>query len=134
MAKPGPVCGYCPDFPRAELVDASEVYGPTYAGKFNIWQCRGCGAYVGAACGEDPRPLGTLANEETRKLRGRLRDAIKAEFAKLAAIPKKQKTVEHANRRRELDDLMTRVMRMQAEDCRKVLMTLVQTSEEMFVK
>lgn len=69
-----PVCPYCQA--DAVLCDASAVYGPTYAGKFNMWVCANypdCDSYVGChKDSADAKPLGTMANAELRKLRKRI--------------------------------------------------------------
>ncbi len=69
-----PVCPYC-NTPSV-LCDASAVYGPTYAGRFNMWVCANypdCDSYVGVHKDQAiPKPLGTMANAELRKLRKRV--------------------------------------------------------------
>lgn len=77
MAISGPVCPECGA--TAILQDASAVYGPKFAGKFNIWCCPKypeCDCYIGCAPGAAPAPLGTMANRETRKARKALYDAL----------------------------------------------------------
>lgn len=67
MSKPCPYCGKGPS-----LADSKEVYGKSYG---PIWICRDCNAYVGCHRGTC-RPLGTLANEETREARKRAHAAF----------------------------------------------------------
>lgn len=57
------ICPYC-DNP-AELKDSSVIYGKSYG---LVYICFSCNAYVGTHRNTD-RPLGTLANQELRKLR-----------------------------------------------------------------
>lgn len=59
------VCQYCNK--PAALVDSSVIYGSSYG---MIYLCGDCNAYVGVHKGTE-RPLGTLANEETREWRRR---------------------------------------------------------------
>jgi hypothetical protein len=63
MSKPCPYCGGHP-----KLADSQEIYGKSYG---PMWICRPCGAYVGCHKGTN-KPLGTLANAETRELRKRV--------------------------------------------------------------
>jgi hypothetical protein len=58
------LCPYC--HYEAELVSSKEFYGKDYGG--NLWVCHSCEAYVGTHKGTK-KPLGTLANKETRKWR-----------------------------------------------------------------
>ena len=133
MPVPGPLCSYCPDV-HAELVDAGEVYGEKYQGQFNLWLCRGCGAYVGAAKDGPPTPLGTLADAETRRLRNRLRDAIRAELVKLKRVPRRGSAAERKATYNSLHTTIHAVSRMQAEECRSRLMAIVSADEELFTK
>jgi uncharacterized protein DUF3268 len=58
-------CPYCGK--PAGLVDSKEVYRESYG---NIWLCRPCQAWVGVHKNDGKnRPLGTLANSETRHAR-----------------------------------------------------------------
>lgn len=60
------VCPYCQQ--PAKLVDSKVIYGTSYG---NMWLCRPCDAYVGVHKNDGlNRPLGTLANAETRRWRG----------------------------------------------------------------
>ena|SRR3990167_2372253 len=60
------ICPYCNG--TAEWVENKEIYGKNYGRSFMIYLCRSCHAYVG--CHENSRkPLGTLANAETRDWR-----------------------------------------------------------------
>lgn len=74
MPLEGPVCQYCNE--TAVMADASEVYGPKFEGRFNVWKCRNfpdCNAYVGIHENSvNFAPKGTLANEHLRKLRMRV--------------------------------------------------------------
>jgi hypothetical protein len=60
----GAVCPYC--LRATEMVDAAEVYGQSYAGRFWMYLCRPCDAYVGTHPGTT-RALGRLANKELRE-------------------------------------------------------------------
>lgn len=58
-------CPYCGKL--AALVDSKVVYRKSYG---NIWFCQPCRAWVGVHKDDGKnRPLGTLANEETRHAR-----------------------------------------------------------------
>lgn len=58
-------CPYCGRL--AGLVDSKEVYGKSYG---MIWMCHPCQAWVGVHKNDGQnRPLGTLANAETRHAR-----------------------------------------------------------------
>lgn len=60
------ICPYC--HKEAEWVENKEVYGRNYGHSFMCWLCRACNAYVG--CHQNSRrPLGTMANKETREWR-----------------------------------------------------------------
>lgn len=69
-----PTCPYC--HATAILADASAVYGPKFEGAFNLWICLNypdCDSYVGVHKDQiEPKPLGTMANAELRKLRKRV--------------------------------------------------------------
>lgn len=58
------LCLYCPSRPAAAFHETSNH---VYAGRDygSIWQCPGCGAYVGTH--PDGSPLGRLANHELRQ-------------------------------------------------------------------
>lgn len=60
-------CPYCGNL--AEWVENKEIYGKNY-GKSSVmcWLCRSCNAYVGCH-NNSKKPLGTMANAETRKWR-----------------------------------------------------------------
>lgn len=65
-------CPYCGR--RAKLVDSKEVYGQSHG---LIWLCRTCDARVGVHPESSQfKPLGTLANAETRAWRQRAHDAF----------------------------------------------------------
>lgn len=59
-------CTGCNVEVKARLVDANEIYGRTYPGKF--WICD-CGAYVGThyKTKNPTRPLGVLSTADIRK-------------------------------------------------------------------
>lgn len=57
-------CPYCNRTP--EFMTSKEFYGTDYGS--NVYVCRPCDAYVGTH-GRGKTPLGTLANEETRRWR-----------------------------------------------------------------
>jgi len=58
-------CPYCGKL--AGLVDSKEVYRESHG---NIWMCRPCQAWVGVHKNDGKnRPLGSLANAETRQAR-----------------------------------------------------------------
>ena len=59
------ICPYCGK--PAEYVDSKEIYGISYG---MIYLCRDCCAYVGCHRGSK-RPLGQLADADTRKWRHR---------------------------------------------------------------
>ena len=56
-------CLYCLN--RVEWVENKEIYGKNYGKSVMIWLCRKCDAYVGCH-NNTRRPLGTMANAETR--------------------------------------------------------------------
>ncbi len=56
----------------AELTDSAEIYGRSYG---PIWICRECRAYVGCHPGTT-KPLGTLADAETREWRSKAHAAF----------------------------------------------------------
>jgi len=59
-------CPYCRG--QAELVAGEEIYkGPKFQTTKKFWICRPCDAYIVAD--EQDRPVGTLANKNTRALR-----------------------------------------------------------------
>jgi hypothetical protein len=58
-------CPYCTK--QAALVDSSIIYKSSYG---FIWLCQNCDAYTGVhKSSRTFKPLGTLANKETRELR-----------------------------------------------------------------
>lgn len=57
-------CGYCGTRPK--LVTSKEFYGRDYG--TNVYLCKNCNAYV-TTHRFSTKPMGTLANEELRKLR-----------------------------------------------------------------
>ena len=59
-------CPYC-DKP-AMWVDNNQIYGRNYGKSYKVWLCKSCNAYVGCH-NNTKRPLGTMANEELRKMR-----------------------------------------------------------------
>lgn len=59
-------CPFCGE--PAEWVQNKEIYGKNYGESYMCWLCRPCDAYVG--CHQNTRrPLGTIANKETREWR-----------------------------------------------------------------
>lgn len=131
MPKPGPICPYCEGNPPSRLVDAGEVYGPRFAGKFNVWACvnyPGCDSYIGTK--EDSiEPCGTLADKELRELRKRLRAGINAELAAMSDLRKIPPRLRPAIRQyRILMQNLTREINYSTEQsCRKVLMLLMES-------
>ncbi len=120
-----PVCPYC-NTPSV-LCDASAVYGPKFEGKGNVWACANypeCDAYVGAAAGLQPTPLGTLANAELRGLRKRLRDRLR-----FIRDEKPQPTKVIQSQRREFTAQISRVNWMGDADCLAALAGLVGAEE-----
>ncbi len=132
MPVSAPLCPYCNA--RAVLCDASAVYGPKFEGRFNLWACVNypdCNAYVGVESGMDPRPLGTLANEELRKLRKKLRAATLERFGAAIKDPKFKRPKREAKRRREqFETTMKRINWSDEEECRRALMGLIAVPEE----
>lgn len=63
-----PACPFCA-YP-AELVTGKEVYKDAYYHNQRVWLCRPCDSYVGCHKGTK-RPLGELADKETREARKR---------------------------------------------------------------
>lgn len=60
------ICPFCNN--EAEWVENKEIYGKNFGKSYMIWLCRPCKAYVG--CHNNTKePLGTMANNELRKLR-----------------------------------------------------------------
>jgi len=58
-------CQYCGR--TAYLIDSAELFEKSYG---MVWACQPCGAWVGVHKGDGKnRPLGTLANAETRHAR-----------------------------------------------------------------
>lgn len=60
------ICPFC-DQP-ARWCENKEIYGRNYGKSYMVWLCKPCDAYVGCHC-NTKRPLGTIANAETRKWR-----------------------------------------------------------------
>lgn len=59
-------CPFC--LKPAEWVENKAIYGRNYGKSVMVWFCRPCNAYVG--CHQNTRrPLGTMANAETREWR-----------------------------------------------------------------
>lgn len=56
-------CPYCEA--NAVLIDSAQIHGRSFG---KVWACMPCGAWVGVHK-SDNRPLGTLANAETRYAR-----------------------------------------------------------------
>lgn len=63
---PEVMCPYCEG--EAEWVENKAVYGRNYGRSYMMWLCKPCDAYVGCH-NNTKKPLGTLANKETRKER-----------------------------------------------------------------
>lgn len=128
-----PTCPYCHS--EAVLCDASAVYGAKFEGKGNVWACAQypeCDAYVGAAQGMEPTPLGTLANTVLRGLRKSLRTRLKAErdaVPRAASAPKSQRR-EIGERVRELTNKINQVCWATDEECLSELARLVGGKEE----
>jgi hypothetical protein len=69
-----PLCPYCQG--PAKLTTGQELYRHRQdLRKALFWNCRACRAYVGCHRGTT-KPLGTLANLELRKARGRAHEAF----------------------------------------------------------
>lgn len=67
-------CDECAS-PSIALVDKKEVYGPFSEHDGELWMCLECRAYVSCHEGTD-RPMGTMANEATRRARVRAHKAF----------------------------------------------------------
>lgn len=66
-------CPFCGN--PAEWVQNKEIYGRNYGKSYMCWLCKPCDAYVG--CHENTRrPLGTIANKETREWRKKVHAVI----------------------------------------------------------
>ncbi len=62
------ICPFCKA--PAQWVENKEIYGRNYGNSFMVWLCKPCNAYVG--CHQNTqKPLGTMANAETREWRMR---------------------------------------------------------------
>lgn len=60
------ICPFCLN--PAKWVENKEVYGRNYGKSIMMWLCKPCDAYVGCH-NNTKKPLGTMANKETRKWR-----------------------------------------------------------------
>lgn len=67
------ICPYCNK--QAEWVENKEIYGRNYGESYMAYFCRLCNAYVGCH-NNTRRPLGTMANSETREWRRRAHDVF----------------------------------------------------------
>jgi len=59
-------CSFCSK--KAVWVENKAVYGRNYGKSFMCWLCKDCDAYVGCH-NNTRRPLGTMADDQTRKWR-----------------------------------------------------------------
>jgi len=59
-------CPFCGG--KVEWVENKQIYGKNYGKSYMIWLCKPCDAYVGCHNNTE-KPLGTLANKETREAR-----------------------------------------------------------------
>lgn len=109
------VCRYC-GF-TVVFTDNSEIYGKCYGGG-KVYLCRNCGAYVGTHKG-GKIPLGTLADEELRKMRKEAHDAFDVLW--------KQKKMSRAKaykwlaEKMELPSEKTHIAMFEIEQCKKVI-------------
>ena len=55
----------------AEFVENKEVYGKNFGQSFMMWLCRRCDARVGVHKNNPEKPLGTMANNEVYKTKGK---------------------------------------------------------------
>lgn len=66
-------CPFCNG--DAEWVENKTIYGKNYGKSYMMWICAPCDAYVG--CHQNTKkPLGTLANKETRQWRMKAHEAF----------------------------------------------------------
>lgn len=87
------LCPYCGH--GAELIDSGRVYHKSYG---MIWICQPCQAWVGVHKDhKQHKPLGTLANAETRKLRSAAHEVFDPFWKELA-----EQGVHRGKARREL--------------------------------
>ena len=129
MPTAGPTCPY--EGASGALVDAGEVYGPKYAGRFNVWQCPTCGATCGARKGMDPRPTGILANQELRALHKRLRVVLTKErddMPQIRSLPV-AKRMRWRNELAALNSQIYRVGFLNEDQVRKALMARIDSAE-----
>ena len=67
------ICPYCGN--PAVWCENKEIYGQNYGRSVMCWYCKPCNAYVGCH-NNSKRPLGSMANAETREWRKRTHAAI----------------------------------------------------------
>ena len=112
----GPIiCQYCGE--RATLITGAEVYPhrPDLHGK-KFWACRRCDARVGCHPGTE-KPLGDLANAETRLMRLRAHDA----FDRLWRSGRVDRSTAYRWLSAHMGVRSAHIGRMNVEQCRKVI-------------
>lgn len=71
------ICPYCSA--KAEWCENSKIYGRNFGSSYMCYWCKNCGASVG--CHRNSRtPLGTMANQELKRLRMRCHAFIDASW------------------------------------------------------
>jgi len=108
-------CPYCGEL--AALVDSKTVYRKSYG---NIWLCTPCQAWVGVHRDDGKnRPLGTLANAETRFARQMAHDRFDPLWKNLLGEGRSKNKV-----RGEVYAWLARHLGIPAEDCHIALFDL----------